>query len=860
MKQISLKLVSLALSGALLSVLNAQAQQESESKGNEVKQAKQESTPTAPKPQPTLKDLWQNFQTASEGLQEFNRQMYGTGNSPETASNGSVYYNYNSAINSLTELANTLYGARTTKDGKTTISPAVSSQQGTPGYDATQGYKQGTNSLSSQYDALMGKLYSADGRTYTPSSDGNVTPVQGSLAQRYNEAHQKYETAQKLYDDIYTLLYGDNGGNPVTDSNKAAIDSLKSLTSTGASSATPLGISIVLDSAKALQSALSTAMANNIVKTSVTSINTAVSSVVGNIVTTLQSLIQTKDGSTSWATGKESAAKTTLTGLANQINTLSTQATGAITTNLTSTRKALVQGSGKPKKGQTPGTLEKPAPDSLMGQYQAAMRQLYGNTTVNSDGQVVPAKDSVAGLFDAAISAYEKAADALLGVTATIPEAEGKAATTQEVHAIVTDNTGAIKQGTKPEHSTTTKDLQTTYQTLQQDLNGNPATKLTGAIAKVQAASQNLAQAIEKEASSLNINSMSATASGMSNMKTQTLTLSSAISTLNTLGAYGNLSSLSSTLSTLATTQGALSTLLNSASATVGQLNTSSSAVIDTINKALSEVSAALVNLTPVATPEAAKKPEAKVESEKKLVIVTQKLAATNTSPTQALLATIQGTLQKQKQALLSVNKNIKTAINQAKQTHKPSVTNTNNYGQMYGVNVMAGYKQFFGKAKRWGVRAYGYYSYNHANLSFVGSKLGILSGASQVNDHTYGVGFDALYNFYESKEGYNTAGMFFGFGVGGETWMVQGESYYKAQMQTCNSSTNCSASMNTTYFQMPVQVGFRTNFAKHSGIELGFKLPLFVNQFYKERSENAAIDVFYKRNFSMYFNYMINF
>ncbi|EJB62352.1 HPOmp29 protein [Helicobacter pylori Hp H-41] len=51
-----------------------------------------------------------------------------------------------------------------------------------------------------------------------------------------------------------------------------------------------------------------------------------------------------------------------------------------------------------------------------------------------------------------------------------------------------------------------------------------------------------------------------------------------------------------------------------------------------------------------------------------------------------------------------------------------PSVINTNNYGQMYGVDAMAGYKWFFGKTKRFGFRSYGYYSYNHANLSFVGS------------------------------------------------------------------------------------------------------------------------------------------
>ncbi|GHQ58310.1 hypothetical protein VN0382_07970 [Helicobacter pylori] len=117
----------------------------------------------------------------------------------------------------------------------------------------------------------------------------------------------------------------------------------------------------------------------------------------------------------------------------------------------------------------------------------------------------------------------------------------------------------------------------------------------------------------------------------------------------------------------------------------------------------------------------------------------------------------------------MNVHKNIQTAVAQAQATYTPSVMNTNNYGQMYGVDAMEGYKWFFGKTKRFGFRTYGHYSYNHANLSFVGSKLGIMEGVPQVNNFTYGVGFDALYNFYESKEGCNTAGLFLGFGLGGD-------------------------------------------------------------------------------------------
>ncbi|GAA8366195.1 hypothetical protein HpNP2_10880 [Helicobacter pylori] len=48
--------------------------------------------------------------------------------------------------------------------------------------------------------------------------------------------------------------------------------------------------------------------------------------------------------------------------------------------------------------------------------------------------------------------------------------------------------------------------------------------------------------------------------------------------------------------------------------------------------------------------------------------------------------------------------------------------------------------------------------------------------------------------------------------------------------------------------------------FLNTAGLFVGFKLPLFTNQFYKERGVDGSVDVFYKRNFSIYFNYMINF
>ncbi len=349
---------------------------------------------------------------------------------------------------------------------------------------------------------------------------------------------------------------------------------------------------------------------------------------------------------------------------------------------------------------------------------------------------------------------------------------------------------------------------------------------------------------------SVSVSGMNTTLSGVETMSKQTATISALLSGNPNLGSViPNAQGLNSAFSALESAQNTLKGYLNSSSATIGQLTNGSNAVVGALDKAINQVDMALADLVTA-------------DTQKTQAVTLAAASDSTTTTTDAInfLNALKSNLMAQKDAFMSVHKNIQTAVAQAQATYTPSVINTNNYGQMYGVDAMAGYKWFFGKTKRFGFRSYGYYSYNHANLSFVGSQLGIMEGASQVNNFTYGVGFDALYNFYESKEGYNTAGLFVGFGLGGDSFIVQGESYLKSQMHICNNTAGCSASMNTSYFQMPVEFGFRSNFSKHSGIEVGFKLPLFTNQFYKERGVDGSVDVFYKRNFSIYFNYMINF
>lgn len=229
---------------------------------------------------------------------------------------------------------------------------------------------------------------------------------------------------------------------------------------------------------------------------------------------------------------------------------------------------------------------------------------------------------------------------------------------------------------------------------------------------------------------SVSVSGMNTTLSGVETMSKQTTMISTLLNSSTDLSSViSNTQGLNSAFGTLESAQNTLKGYLDSSSATIGQLTNGSNAVVGALDKAINQVDMALADLVTTDT--------------QKTQAVT--LAATDSSTTTdaiTFLNALKTNLTAQKDAFMNVHKNIQTAVAQAQATYKPSVTNTNNYGQMYGVDAMAGYKWFFGKTKRFGFRTYGYYSYNHANLSFVGSKLGIMEGASQVNNFTYGVGF----------------------------------------------------------------------------------------------------------------------
>ncbi|WP_158654045.1 outer membrane beta-barrel protein, partial [Helicobacter cetorum] len=103
---------------------------------------------------------------------------------------------------------------------------------------------------------------------------------------------------------------------------------------------------------------------------------------------------------------------------------------------------------------------------------------------------------------------------------------------------------------------------------------------------------------------------------------------------------------------------------------------------------------------------------------------------------------------------------------------HSVSITDTQSVtGSAYGVDVQIGYKYFFGKTKHWGIRGYATYAYMQSNLGHTTNMQGAGLGVGQANNHTYGAGFDFLYNFHESQDGVHTAGILLGTELLGSTW-----------------------------------------------------------------------------------------
>ncbi|WP_033772643.1 Hop family adhesin SabA/HopD, partial [Helicobacter pylori] len=177
-----------------------------------------------------------------------------------------------------------------------------------------------------------------------------------------------------------------------------------------------------------------------------------------------------------------------------------------------------------------------------------------------------------------------------------------------------------------------------------------------------------------------------------------------------------------------------------------------------------------------------------------------------------------------------------------------------NNNGAMNGLGVQVGYKQFFGESKRWGLRYYGFFDYNHAYI-----KSSFFNSSSDV--WTYGGGSDLLFNFLNDKATKKnnklSMGLFGGIQLAGTTWL-------NSQFVNLTAFNNAySAKVNNSNFQFLFNLGLRMNLAtakkkdsEHSaqhGIELGVKIPTINTNYYSYLGTQLQ----YRRLYSVYLNYV---
>ncbi len=181
-------------------------------------------------------------------------------------------------------------------------------------------------------------------------------------------------------------------------------------------------------------------------------------------------------------------------------------------------------------------------------------------------------------------------------------------------------------------------------------------------------------------------------------------------------------------------------------------------------------------------------------------------------------------------------------------------INSQNNNGAMNGLGVQVGYKQFFGESKRWGLRYYGFFDYNHAYI-----KSSFFNSSSDV--WTYGGGSDLLFNFLNDKATKKnnklSMGLFGGIQLAGTTWL-------NSQFVNLTSFNNAySAKVNNSNFQFLFNLGLRMNLAtakkkdsEHSaqhGIELGVKIPTINTNYYSFLGTKLE----YRRLYSVYLNYV---
>ncbi|GAA8750173.1 Hop family outer membrane protein HopL [Helicobacter pylori] len=220
---------------------------------------------------------------------------------------------------------------------------------------------------------------------------------------------------------------------------------------------------------------------------------------------------------------------------------------------------------------------------------------------------------------------------------------------------------------------------------------------------------------------------------------------------------------------------------------------------------------------------------------------------------------------QKLIDAMINARNQVQNAQNQANNYGSQPILSqyaaakSTQHGMSNGLGVSLGYKYFFGKARKLGLRHYFFFDYGF-------SEIGVANQSVKANIFAYGVGTDFLWNLF--RRTYNTKalnfGLFAGVQLGGATWLSS------LRQQIIDNWGNAN-DIHSTNFQVALNFGVRTNFAEfkrfakkfhnqgvisQKSVEFGIKVPL-INQAYLS---SAGADVSYRRLYTFYINYIMGF
>ncbi|UOS41499.1 Hop family outer membrane protein HopL [Helicobacter pylori] len=220
---------------------------------------------------------------------------------------------------------------------------------------------------------------------------------------------------------------------------------------------------------------------------------------------------------------------------------------------------------------------------------------------------------------------------------------------------------------------------------------------------------------------------------------------------------------------------------------------------------------------------------------------------------------------QKLIDAMINARNQVQNAQNQANSYGSQPILSqyvaakSTQHGMSNGLGVSLGYKYFFGKARKLGLRHYFFFDYGF-------SEIGLANQSVKANIFAYGVGTDFLWNLF--RRTYNTKalnfGLFAGVQLGGATWLSS------LRQQIIDNWGNAN-DIHSTNFQVALNFGVRTNFAEfkrfakkfhnqgvisQKSVEFGIKVPL-INQAYLS---SAGADVSYRRLYTFYINYIMGF